>query len=67
MSHVGFDCYTVGRSAYNKQDWKHTREWMLEALKQFDKEGGTVVDLDIPSIYDHLAYSEYSVRQLLCT
>ena len=36
---------------------------MLEALKQFDKEGGTIVDLDIPSVYDHLAYSEYSVRQ----
>ena len=35
---------------------------MLEALKQFDKEGGAIVDLDIPSVYDHLAYSEYSVR-----
>lgn len=59
----GFDCYAVGRAAYNEKNWKHTRSWMLAALEQFDSEGGvtTANVVDIPSIIDHIAFSEYSV------
>lgn len=26
------DCFEIGRSAYNNQDYYHTLEWMQEAL-----------------------------------
>ena len=55
----GADCYKVGRVAYNDKDWKHTREWMLAALEQFDHEQDST--LDIAGVYDHLAFAEYSV------
>ena len=64
LSHcVGEDCFTVGRYAYNQGLWRHTRQWMLTALERFDEENGS--ELDIPSVYDHLAFSEYSVSLLL--
>lgn len=59
----GEDCFAIGRYAYNQQLWKHTREWMLTALERFDEESDS--SLDIPSVYDHLAFSEYSVCKIL--
>ena len=35
---------------------------MLAALEKFDEENGTAL-LDVPSVYDHLAFSEYSVSE----
>ena len=58
---VGKDCFIVGRAAYNEKDWKHTRQWMLTSLERFDEENASTSDTDIATIYDHLAFSEYSV------
>ena len=59
---AGFDCYTIGERAYNEKNWRHTRDWMLAALERFDEEGGDPTgNVDIPSIYDHLSFAEYSV------
>ena len=36
---------------------------MLAALEQFDSEGTiATTSINIPSIYDHIAFAEYSVR-----
>ena len=59
---TGDDCFTIGRYAYNLKDWRHTRGWMLTALEKFDEENGTAL-LDVPSVYDHLSFSEYSVSE----
>ena len=62
-SPTGKDCFTVGRYAYNRKDWIHTRQWMVTALERFDEENDT--SLDIVSVYDHLAFAEYSVGETL--
>ena len=31
--HTAEDCYHIGRSAYNNEDFYHTRDWMKEALR----------------------------------
>jgi prolyl 4-hydroxylase len=59
------DCYALGRSAYNEQNWKHTRDWMLAALSQYN-DGELVTGIDLPSIYDHISYAEYNVRTSDC-
>ena len=53
------DCYLIGRSAYMQENWQHTRSWMLEVLRKFDEEDDS--DVDLVSLYDHLAYAEYQV------
>ncbi|XP_019849479.1 PREDICTED: prolyl 4-hydroxylase subunit alpha-2-like isoform X2 [Amphimedon queenslandica] len=60
-----FDCYTIGKKAYNEKNWRHTRDWMLAALERFDEEGGDPTGtVDIPSIYDHLSFAEYSLGNI---
>lgn len=61
---IGTDCFKIGKVAYNDKDWKHTRDWMLAALEQFDHEQGKS-NLDIGAVYDHLAFAEYSVSMLV--
>lgn len=39
---------------------------MLAALERFDDEGGDPTGtVDIPGIYDHIAFSEYSVSYIV--
>ncbi len=58
-NYAGEDCFTVGRYAYIQKQWRHSRQWMLTALERFDEEQQS--SLDVPSVYDHLSFSEYSV------
>ena len=60
-SPTGKDCFTIGRYAYNQKDWIHTRQWMVTALERFDEKNDT--SLDVASVYDHLAFAEYSVGE----
>lgn len=63
VSMTSEDCYHIGRSAYNDEDFYHTRDWMKEALRLFDEEGDTS-DLDLTLVYDHLSYAEYKLGNI---
>ena len=49
-----------GHEAYNQEQWWYVREWMLEALRKTDEEQ-SMDEVELTSIYDHLAYAEYQV------
>ncbi|XP_060574023.1 prolyl 4-hydroxylase subunit alpha-1-like isoform X2 [Ruditapes philippinarum] len=65
---TAWDCYELGRLAYNTEDYYHTIMWMEEALakiRQFHDEG---VDENIVAILDYLAFAQYkqgNVRRAL--
>jgi prolyl 4-hydroxylase len=62
LSLTSMDCYKIGKGAYYEHDWNHTRDWMLAALHQFDKEHdpqSLLVD-----IYFHLSYAECSLGNM---
>jgi prolyl 4-hydroxylase len=59
---LAWDCYELGRLAYNTEDYYHTIMWMEEALakiRQFHDEG---VDENIVAILDYLAFAQYKVN-----
>lgn len=58
------EVYDVGRHAYLNSDMFYTKTWMEEALKQYSKQNETE-DVRLFDVYDHLAFSEYKVRNKL--
>ena len=50
---VAWDCFELGRLAYNEEDYYHTINWMEEALTQLDDE------VTKEDIFDYLAFSLY--------
>jgi prolyl 4-hydroxylase len=53
------DCYHLGRVAYEDKDYKHTRDWMSEAVKRW--KFNDISNLNLVDVYDYLAFSEYKV------
>ena len=58
------EVYDVGRQAYLNSDMFYTKTWMEEALKQYNKQNDSE-DVRLFDVYDHLAFSEYKVRNIL--
>jgi len=58
------EVYDVGRQAYLNSDMFYTKTWMEEALKQYNKQNESE-DVRLFDVYDHLAFSEYKVRNKL--
>lgn len=56
---TAWDCFELGRLAYNDEDYYHTIMWMEEALdkvREFEDEGD---DVNVVSILDYLAFALY--------
>ena len=53
--------YVAGRESYIANDWRHTRYWMLEAIKKSMADEEQAKDVDMVDMYDHLAFAEYKV------
>ena len=53
--------YILGRESYLAGEWRHTRYWMLEAIKKSIADEEQAKDVDLVDIYDHLAFAEYQV------
>ena len=58
-----WDCFELGRLAYNEEDYFHTILWMEEALVRHRAEGQDTDDAHIftANIIDYLAFSLYKV------
>jgi hypothetical protein len=57
---TAFECFELGRIAYETEDFYHTIRWMNEALRQYELEGAssTASKLDI---LDYLSYANAQV------
>jgi len=51
-----FECFEMGRIAYDQEDFYHTVIWMIEALEQAELEGDKST-VDIATVLDYLAYA----------
>lgn len=51
-----FECFELGRVAYEKSDWYHTIRWMSEALELIEKEKNNT-NVDKFSVLDYLSFS----------
>ena len=56
---TAFECFELGRIAYNNKDYYHTIIWMSEAFEQLEAEEIKSVDKFI--ILDYLSFSTYKV------
>lgn len=59
------EIYDIGRHAYLNGDMFYTRSWMEESLRQYIKQQDDLEGVNLFDIYDHLAYSNYKVHNLL--
>lgn len=57
---VAWDCFELGRLAYNEEDFYHTVMWMEEALIRLRK-GGDNQAVNLGSVLDYLAFAYYKV------
>ena len=55
-----FECFELGRVAYEKSDWYHTIRWMSEALELIEKEKNNT-NVDKFSVLDYLSFSTAKV------
>lgn len=51
----------TGRESFLVDEWRHTRHWMLEAIKKAIDDEEQAKDINIVDVYDHLAFAEYKV------
>ena len=58
--------FFAGRESFFAEEWRHTRHWMHEALRKSIEDEEQAKDVDIVSIYDHLAFAEYKVTTNDC-
>ncbi|CAI4231259.1 unnamed protein product [Auanema sp. JU1783] len=60
------DCFEIGRSAYNDEDYYHTILWMEEARRQLDREEETLEAgyANKEDVLEYLAYSLYKQGNL---
>lgn len=54
------DCFELGRQSYVNKDYKHTLDWMNEALKKYDEEETKTVPKE--DVLEYVAFSHYLVR-----
>ena len=59
--------YISGRESYLDGEWRHTRYWMLEAIKKSMADEEQAKDVDLVDVYDHLAFAEYKVINYIIT
>jgi len=53
--------HILGRESFLAEDWRHTRYWMLEAIRKSMTDEEQAKDVNLVDIYDHLAFAEYKV------
>lgn len=51
-----FECFELGRTAYEKSDWYHTIRWMSEALELIEQ-NKTDSNVDKFSVLDYLSFA----------
>ena len=56
MFSQAYECFEIGRVAYEQQDYYHTIRWMAESIDQFDREGENST-LNIVDSLDYLSYA----------
>uniref|UniRef100_A0AAR2LEB9 procollagen-proline 4-dioxygenase n=1 Tax=Pygocentrus nattereri TaxID=42514 RepID=A0AAR2LEB9_PYGNA len=56
------DCFDMGKTAYNEQDYYHAVLWMQQALRQMD--AGEEAKASKADILDYLSYSVYQMGDL---
>ena len=56
---TAFECFELGRIAYNNQDYYHTVVWMSETLKQLETE-----ETETVKKFDVLDYLSFSTAQV---
>ncbi|XP_062868333.1 prolyl 4-hydroxylase subunit alpha-2 [Trichomycterus rosablanca] len=56
------DCFDMGRTAYNENDYYHAVLWMQQALRQMD--AGEEAKASKSDILDYLSYSVYQMGDL---
>ena len=57
-----YTCFHIlGRENYIAGEWRHTRYWMLEAIRKSIEDEEQAKDVNLVDIYDHLAFAEYKV------
>lgn len=61
---IAWDCFELGRLAYNGEDYYHTVMWMEEVLAKV-RYGGDNTVVNIASILDYLAFAVYKVQYQL--
>lgn len=56
---LAWDCFELGRLAYNDADFYHTVIWMEEALHRLRNGDGD--EVNVASVLDYLAFALYKV------
>jgi prolyl 4-hydroxylase len=56
---TAFECFELGRIAYNDKDYYHSIIWMSEALEQSEAE--EIKSVDKFQVLDYLSFSTYKV------
>ena len=59
---LAWDCYELGRLAYNTEDYYHTIMWMEEALAKVRESNEDGWEDNIVAILDYLAFAQYKVK-----
>lgn len=65
MNILAWDCFELGRLAYNTEDYYHTIKWMEEALAKVREFEDDDYDVNIVSILDYLAFAYYKVNAVV--
>ncbi|KAG1663558.1 Prolyl 4-hydroxylase subunit alpha-2 [Nymphon striatum] len=62
LSLTANDCFELGRQSYVNKDYKHTVDWMDEAMKKYTGEDPKTIS--IADILEYLAFSHYMLGHL---